>query len=178
MTIAITVDASEVVLALQAIDRNLDDFSKPFAALGELVLSDGRGQIVSQGRVFGAGWGQMSPLTPVVATRLYGRGRDPNTLLQDERGLIDSLEPGGPANIFEIGKLDASFGSSYSSQRTGFAVAKYQQEGTARTYDVLGGGRRGLVEGAGYPPRPFLEFLPERSDEYLGLFAEHVLEGA
>lgn len=177
--LTITVDASEVQIALSAIDRNLDDFSEPFRDLGELVLSDARAQIVSQGRVIaGEPWADMSPLTNKVAATLYGRGRDPRTLEQDTRGLIDSLTPEGPSNVFEIQKLSAEFGSSYASTRTGFAIAKYQQEGTSRTYDVLGHGFRGLIEGAGYPGRPFLLFNPVRSDEYLGLFADHLLEGA
>lgn len=174
MQLAIVIDASDVARALGALEANFSDLSEPFTKAGELVFEDARGVIISQGNLFGAGWGPMSPLTHVVATKLYGRGRDPRTLLYDTRGLLDSLQKDGPANIFEVQPLSAEFGSGYTSPRTGFAIAKYQQEGTTRTFRVLQGA--GFAEAAGYPGRKFLGWQESRRDQYAGIFAEHLMK--
>lgn len=174
--IAITIDATEVTVALGAIGKNLESFAPAFEKLGELVLEDARAEIVSQGHVLpGISWAGMHPLTHVIAAKLYGKGRDDRSLLQDTRGLIDSLAKDGPANVFEVAPLQASFGSAYVSPRTGFPIAKYQQEGTTRSYEVLDGG--GFAEG-GIPARAFLNWNEARAAEYQEIFAEHLLDGA
>ena len=171
IAIRIDKDAAEQVLTL--FGENLGDLTKAFEKVGEVVLEDARGQIVSQGGVFGGGWAAMSPLTHVVAALLYGRGRDPRTLLMDTRGLLDSLQPHGPANIFETGPASASFGTEYVSSRTGFAVAKYQQQGTHRTFHVLQ--NEGFSE-VGIPARVFLSFRDDPA-EYEAIFLAHLLSG-
>lgn len=174
--LAITIDASQVTLALAAIGRNVESFAPAFEQVGETVLEDARGQIVSQGNVLpGSPWAAMHPLTHVIATALYGRGRDDRTLLQDTRGLLSSFTKGNPANVFEVEPLEAAFGSAYVSTRTGFPIAKYQQDGTSKSFLVLQG--EGYLP-PGIPGRTILAFNPARAAEYDGIFAEHLMDGA
>lgn len=172
--LAVTIDASDAGRVLTVFGEKLGDLTQPFTKIGELVFEDARGAIVSQGTVFGLAWGDMQPRTSIVATKLYGKGRDPRTLLQDTRGLLNSLTPGNPDNVLEAGPQEATYGSAYRSSRTGFAIAKYQQEGTSRTFDVLYR-RRGVVEDAGYPGRPFLAFREQRRGDFEEILAAHVL---
>jgi hypothetical protein len=171
--IAVSIDAAGAELAVGLVSKRLADLSAPFTKIGQSVLEDARAQIVSQGRAFADGaWAPMSELTSIVSTRLYGAGRDPNTLLQATRGLLESLTPGGSANIFEVTPKTASFGSARVSDRNGFPVAAAQQQGTSRTFHVLQG--RGF-SAVGIPARPFLSFRPEKVETYELLLAEHVL---
>lgn len=170
--IALTVDTAPATLVIEGMEGRLVDLSPALKKIGESVLEDARNQIVSQGALFGGGWAEMSPLTSVVATKLYKRGRDPRTLLQDTRGLLNSLTPGDTNNISEVTPASASFGSAYVSARTGWGIAAVQQQGSSRTFHVLEGD--GYSE-PGIPPRPFLTWREEQAPVYEGILAEHVL---
>lgn len=169
--ISITIDASQVTEVATILGANLDDLAPAFKLLGESVLEDARSRIVAQGE---GEWPQMSPWTNIVAVALYEKGRDPRTLLQDTRGLIESLRPEGADNIFEVGPESAEFGSRYSSQRTGYGIARGQQLGSSRTFHVLQGS--GFSD-TGTPPREFLMFPENRLDDYDRIFSDHVGKG-
>lgn len=172
LLIAVTIDAGDGAELLRVVGDRLGDLSEPFRKMGEAVLEDARGTILSQGALAGEAWAPMSPLTSVVAAKLYGRGRDPRTRLYDTRGLLDSLTPDGPGNILEVGPTSLEAGSDYRSERTGYAIAKYQQEGTGVTFHVLQGSGYSAV---GTPGRPFLGWREARLPEFEVLLAEHVI---
>lgn len=156
---------------LRIIGENLEDLSEPFTEIGKLALEDARQVIAIHG---GGSWAQMHELTPVIA-RIFGGERTPETLLEDTGGLVNSLIPFEASNIFEVGPMDASFGSQYTSPRTNFGIAKWQQEGTEKSFLVL--------QGAGYAPggiaaREFLSWRGERLDEYDATLTRHVEKGA
>lgn len=159
---------------LRIVGDNLGDLTEPLTKVGEQPgLEDARAQIEGQGSLFGgAPWPEMSPWTIIVALA-QGRERTPGTLLKDSGGLLASLEPGGPENIFEVGQFEATFGTRYSG-KSGFPVASVLQEGSSVTFHVLQG--EGFSPG-GYPGRDFLSWYNERVEEYDRIFADHVVKG-
>jgi len=170
--IAVEIDVTDATAYLHLVEENLGDLREPLTELLTLGLADARADIASQGTLFGDGWAGMSPWTPIVARTLYGKERSPGTLLEDTGALVASLEVGGPANLFEVGPTEGSAGSAALSPRNGFPTAAAMQEGTSRTFHVLQG--EGFSE-TGIPPRPFLSWHEERSDEYVAIFARHIL---
>lgn len=172
--IAVTIEATAGQELLRVVGQNLGDMTVPFRTMGEAALEDARGQIISQGALMGGGWAGMSPLTNVVSVVLYQKGRDPRTLLYANRGLLNSLTPEGSQNILEAGPDSLKAGTGYTSSRTGFPIAKGQQEGTSRTYHVLGD--KGFSP-TGIPARQILGWREARFTEFQVLLAEHVLKG-
>jgi hypothetical protein len=170
--IAYEIDASGPQEVLKVLGLRLDDCSEPIREILTLALQDSRQEIISQGELFGSGWAPMSPWTNQVSVALYGRGRDPRTLLYDSRGLLDALTPEQAGNVFEVGPKTGIAGADYRSKRTGFDIGKWQQNGTDRTFHVLQG--HGYSE-TGIPARPFLGWHESRADEYVGIFAQHIL---
>jgi hypothetical protein len=171
ITLQVTGDAQQ---KLEILAERLGDFTKPITEMLSSALADAVVAIESQGSAFGETFAPMSELTPIVSTKLYGLGRSPGTLLQATSALVRSLVPGQPGNVFEVAEMEGRAGSSLRSARSGFAIAKGQQEGTSRTFHVLQG--QGFSE-PGIPPRRFLAWRETRFDEYRRFFATYIQEG-
>lgn len=171
--IAYTIEASGPQEMLSVVGMRLGDLTKPITEVLTLGLEDARNEIAAQGVLFAGGWLAMSPMTPIVAMKLYGKSRSPGTLLHDTGGLLESLTPGGPENLFEPGPQAGQAGTSYVSPRSGFPVAVGQQQGTSRTFHVLQG--MGFSE-PGIPPRPFLGWHEQKGDEYVEIFARSIID--
>jgi len=169
--ISLEIDASDVLDTLRLLGARQEDLTEPLTEVLELALSDAVATIEGGGSPFA--WAPMSKLTPVVAAKLYGKARSPDTLLKDSGGLVRSLAKGAEGNVFEVGPHEGSAGSAYLSGRSGFPIAVGMQEGTGRTFHVLQGA--GFSE-VGIPPREFLGWRDDRLDAYGQIFADHLFE--
>jgi hypothetical protein len=177
--IAIEIDTSQPVQALNVMVQNTGDFSEPIAEVLTSALSDARLEVeASKGGLFGAAWRPMSPFTadpPAFLQRLgVMHSREPSALLEDTGGLAASLERGGPNNIFDVSPTEGQTGTSDPA-------AVLQQEGTSRVFDVLHffasrGQRREFIT-PGIPARPFLSWHEERLEDYDRIFSSHVFNG-
>lgn len=149
--IAITVDAARLQMHLSEIGSGIEDMTRPIEKVLEMALSDSVEAIFAQG----PGWFPMAAST-------QKRGRDPNTLLFETGGLMDSLKRGTAGNVFMVEPHEGVAGTSYRGPRSSYAIGKWQQEGT----------RGGVLPGI--PARPFLYWREDKQPSYLQVFRDRV----
>jgi len=179
MTVAISIDASGPISALNLMGANLGDMTEPISQVLKSALSDAKLEVeAAKGGLFGAPWPPMSPFTanpPGILQRLgMMHPRAPGTLLYDEGTLAESLSPGAPGNILQAGPTEGQAG-------TNNPVGTLQQEGTSRVFDVLrfvqSRGKTRQYITPGIPARPFLGWHEERLPQYDEIFADRVFRG-
>lgn len=154
--LAITIEKNEIGPYLQVLAERASDWSQPITKVLESGLEDARAVISGGGSSFG--WAPTSPWTLKV-DEVLGRARQGQ--LQETGGLLNSLR------VFAVSPSEGEAG-------TDSPVARYQQEGTSRTFFLLQLPMREFG-GYGIPPRPFLFQHEEKFPEYDAMFLDHLM---
>lgn len=176
MLTTITVEKDEIGPYLQVMTSRAGDWSQPITRVLESGLEDARQTIQGGGPDFG--WAPTS-LWTLKVDEAIGRARQGQ--LRETGGLLASFR------LFEVGPTEGSAGSDSP-------IAKFQQEGTDKTFFFLqwlrsigaispeerfAAGSPGTVSqffgGRGIIPRAFLFWREEKFDEYDRIFMDHLM---
>jgi hypothetical protein len=158
--ISVTIEKDDAGPYLRAVSDRAADFTEANRAVLESGMNDARETIRAGGPDFG--WAPHHPFTTVV-DRILGRARVGT--LQEKGALLGSI-----GNVFNVTATEGEAGSN-------LANAKFQQEGTDRTFFFLQFVRTGEGKwgGRGITPRPFMWWHEQRFPEYDAIYLNHLM---
>lgn len=161
---------TEVQQTLKLVGERARDATPAMRRIGALALEDAQISVTEGAGEAGA-FRAPHPLT----ARIHGA----HALLRQTGGLLASLVPEGPGNIFDATPNSVRVGTQLTGPRSPTAIGAFQQRGTSKTFQViqyrLSKGRLRLWRPPGIPARPFLLWRLSRLGEFHTILASHIL---